>query len=49
MIALICGILKNGINELIYKTKIDSQTYKTNLLLLKGIVELGGDKLGVWD
>ena len=26
MISLICGILKNDINELIYKTEIDSQT-----------------------
>ena len=26
MISLTCGILKNGTNELIYKTEIDSQT-----------------------
>ena len=26
MISLICGILKNDTNELIYKTQIDSQT-----------------------
>ena len=26
MISLICGILKNDTNELIYKTEIDSQT-----------------------
>ena len=26
MISLICGTLKNGTNELIYKTEIDSQT-----------------------
>ena len=26
MISLICGILKSDINELIYKTEIDSQT-----------------------
>ena len=25
MISLICGILKNGTNELIYKTEIESQ------------------------
>ena len=36
MISLICGILKNGANELIYKTEIDSQTQKTNLCLPKG-------------
>ena len=38
IISLICGILKNDINELIYKTEIESQTYKTNLWLSKGIV-----------
>ena len=26
MMSLICGILKNDTNELIYKTEIDSQT-----------------------
>ena len=47
-ISLICGILKNDTNELIYKTEIDSQTQKTNLWLPKG--ESGErDKLGVWD
>ena len=25
MISLVCGILKNGTNELIYKTEIESQ------------------------
>ena len=29
MILLICGILKNGTNELIYKTKVESQMWKT--------------------
>ena len=33
MISFICGIFKNGMNELIYKTEIDSQTQKTNLCL----------------
>ena len=28
MISLICGILKNDTNKLIYKTEIDSQTNK---------------------
>ena len=37
MILLICGIfLKKDANELIYKTEIDPQTYKTNLWLPKG-------------
>ena len=50
MISLICGILKNDTNELIYKTVTDSQTQKTNLWLPKG--KGGGqrrNKLGVWD
>ena len=33
MILLICGILKNGTNEPIYKTEIESQMQKTNLWL----------------
>ena len=36
MLSLICGILKNDTNELIYKTEIDSQTNKTKLWLQKG-------------
>ena len=36
MTSLICGILKNDTNELIYKTEIDSQIQKTNLSLPKG-------------
>ena len=47
MISLICGIKRKDINELIYKTDINSQTQKTNLWLQK---EQGGrDKSGVWD
>ena len=42
------GILKNYINELVYKTEIDSQTQKANFWLPKGKVE-GRDKFGVWD
>ena len=40
--------LKNGTNELIYKTETYSQTSKTNIWLPK---RKGGrrDKLGVWD
>ena len=34
-IALICVIFKKDTNELIYKTEIDSQTYKTNIWLPK--------------
>ena len=36
MISLICGILKNDTNELVYKTQTDSQTWKTNLWLPEG-------------
>ena len=46
MISLICGIYKNDIKELIYKTETYTQALKTNLQLSKGE---GGDKLGVWD
>ena len=35
MISLICEILKNDTNELIYETEIDSQTQKTSLWLPK--------------
>ena len=39
---------KNDMSELVYKT--DSQTYKTNLWLTRGIAGGGGvDKLDVWD
>ena len=47
MILLICGILKIGKNELIYKTEIESQMQKTNLWLPRGKGEK--DKLGDWD
>ena len=44
------NLKKNGMNELIYETEIDSQTQKTNLWLPKGRVEgRGRDKLGVYD
>ena len=36
IISLICGILKNDTNELIYKTETDPQTSKTNLWLPEG-------------
>ena len=35
-ISLICGIYKRDINELIYETERDSQTYITNSWLPKG-------------
>ena len=35
-ISLICEILKNGVNKLIYKTETYSQTSKTNLWLPAG-------------
>ena len=40
MISLICGILKNDTNELIYKT--ETQTLKTNLWFPKGKGGEGG-------
>ena len=45
----ICGI-KNDINELIYKIKIDSTDVrkKKTLIVIKGERE-GKDKLGIWD
>ena len=49
MISLICGILQNDTNELIYKTEKDSQTSKTNLWLPNKVERWGIDKLGVWD
>ena len=46
MIPLICGILKNGTNKLIYKTEIESQMQKTSLWLPGGKAGwLGRDKL----
>ena len=46
MILLICGFfLKNGTNELIYRTEIESQMKKTKVWLQGE----GRDKLGNWD
>ena len=36
MMLLICGVLKNDTNELMYKTETDSQTLKTKVWLPKG-------------
>ena len=44
VISLICGILKNNTNELIYKTEIDIE----NKLMVKG-KKWGRNKLVVWD
>ena len=54
MISLTCGILKNGVNELIYNTEIESQTQKKktkNKKKKKTVVAKGKRmfKLGVWD
>ena len=38
MLSLVCGISKNGTNELIYKTEIESQMQKT-------ILQLPGDAM----
>ena len=43
MVLLICGILKNNKNALIYKTERDSQNIENKLMVTKG------DKLGAWD
>ena len=49
MISLICGILKNNTNELIYKT--NTVTDVENKLMVTGGLEAGWgrDKLGDWD
>ena len=46
VISLICGILKNDTNELVYKTETYLQTQKANLWLPK---RKRGDKLGDWN
>ena len=45
LISLICGILKNGINELIYKQK-ESHNVENNLMVPG---EEGRDELWHWD
>ena len=47
MISLICRILKNDTNELIYKTEIESQMQKKTCDYQGG--SGGKDKLGDWD
>ena len=46
MILLICGIQKNGTNELIYKTEMSHRCGEQSCGY-QG--ESGGDKLGDWD
>ena len=47
-IAYMQNLKKNGTNELIYKTEIESQMQKTNLWLPDGKGE-GKDKMEDWD
>ena len=52
MISLTCGILKNGVNELIYNTEIESQTQEKKTKNKKKTVVAKGKrmfKLGVRD
>ena len=46
MISLICGILKNGINELIYKQE-ESHNVENNLMVPGGRTEGGMVTLGL--
>ena len=39
---------KIGIDDLIYKTEIETQTYRTNVWIPRGKGE-GWDELGDWD
>ena len=43
-IIYLCGIQKNGTDELICKTEIETQIYKTDLWIRQG-----WDELGDWD
>ena len=43
------NLIKNDINELIYKRETDSQISRTNLWLPKGKRGGGRDKSGAWD
>ena len=44
----ICGIQKNGIDDLICKTETETQTQRTNIWTPSG-EEVGWDELGDWD
>ena len=44
----ICGIQKNGVDDLICKAEIETQTQRTNVWTPSG--ERGGwDEMGAWD
>ena len=43
----ICGIQKNGIDDLICKAEIETQTQRTNVWIPRG--EGGWEELGNWD
>ena len=47
LISLVCGIWKNGTDELICKAEIESQIQRTNLWTPKGQEQ--GEELGDWD
>ena len=47
MISLICGIQKNGTDDLICKAEIETQMQRTNLWIPRGEGER--DELGDWD
>ena len=49
MISLICGILKNDTNGLIYRMETDSTDFENKLMVTKGERWRGEDKSGVWD
>ena len=48
----ICGIQKNGTDEPVYKTEIETEMQRTNVWTPKGESGVGGgwwDELGGWD
>ena len=49
MISLICGILKNDTNGLIYRMETDSTDFENKLMVTKGERWRREDKSGVWD
>ena len=48
IITHICGIQKNGIDDLICKAEIETQMQKTNVWIPRG-KEVGREELGDWD
>ena len=45
----VCGIRENGIDDLIYKAEIETQTYRANVGRASREGEEGGNKLVVLD